>query len=154
MSALQQQGMFQQMSFSRRFMPQHQIEKFSSNNISRPSKKLRPTTMSASGEDRLSKAKTFVETDIAGHKVVVYAKTWCPHCNKTKELLSKDEFKGVDILIRDVDTIEEPSGPALQMALTKVSGQKSVPNIFIDGKHFGGNSDLQEAYAAGTLKLV
>jgi len=110
--------------------------------------------MSASGEDRLSKAKTFVETDIAGHKVVVYAKTWCPHCNKTKELLSKDEFKGVDILIRDVDTIEEPSGPALQMALTKVSGQKSVPNIFIDGKHFGGNSDLQEAYAAGTLKLV
>ncbi len=124
-------------------------------------------------------------------QVVVYAKTWCPHCNKTKELLSKDEFKSVDILIRDVDTIEEPSGPALQMALTKISGQvsiprvnsrgihftnfviivdpivsnqlfshsffhqqKSVPNIFIDGKHFGGNSDLQEAYAAGTLKLV
>jgi len=112
--------------------------------------------MSASGEDRLAKAKAFVEGDVASHKVVVYAKSWCPYCDKTKALLGKDEFKGADILIYDIDKMDDslPSGPCLQKALLDVSGQKTVPNVFIDGKHFGGNSDLQDAYAAGTLKLA
>jgi hypothetical protein len=35
----------------------------------RAAKKLKPTTMTASAEDRLSKAKAFVEKDIAEHKV-------------------------------------------------------------------------------------
>jgi len=69
-------------------------------------------------------------------------------------LLGSDEFKGVDILIRDLDLMDEPSGPCLSKALADMSGQTSVPNIYIDGKHFGGNSDLQEAYSSGTLKLV
>jgi len=78
----------------------------------------------------------------------------CPHCNKTKALLGSDEFKDVDILIRDLDVITEPSGPCLAKALADKTGQTSVPNVFIDGKHFGGNSDLQEAYAKGDLKLA
>ena len=35
----------------------------------RPRKKVKPTTMSASAESRLAKAKTFVEKDLAEHKV-------------------------------------------------------------------------------------
>lgn len=34
-------------------------------------------------------------------------------------------------------------GAALQDALEEITGQRSVPNIFIDKKHIGGNSDLQ-----------
>mmetsp|Transcript_4065 Transcript_4065/g.8847 ORF Transcript_4065/g.8847 Transcript_4065/m.8847 type:complete len:111 (-) Transcript_4065:2525-2857(-) len=110
--------------------------------------------MSASAEEKVAAAKAFVDKDISEHKVVVYAKTWCPHCNKTKALLGSDEFKDVDILIRDLDVITEPSGPCLAKALADKTGQTSVPNVFIDGKHFGGNSDLQEAYAKGDLKLA
>lgn len=128
-------------------------------------------------------------------QVVVYAKTWCPHCQKTKDLLGSDEFKGVNILIRDLDIMDDPSGPVLAKSLADMTGQvsipfmcsndgnrsfheakgnfvtptvshtlvfrnahlyqkTSVPNIFIDGKHFGGNSDIQEAHANGTLKLI
>ena len=32
---------------------------------------------------------------------------------------------------------------ALQDALEEITGQRSVPNIFINKKHIGGNSDLQ-----------
>mmetsp|Transcript_3000 Transcript_3000/g.6459 ORF Transcript_3000/g.6459 Transcript_3000/m.6459 type:complete len:82 (+) Transcript_3000:594-839(+) len=78
----------------------------------------------------------------------------CPHCNKTKELLNSDEFKSVDVLIRDLDVMDDPTGPCLAKALADKTGQTSVPNIFIDGKHLGGNSDLQEAHANGTLKLM
>jgi glutaredoxin 3 len=34
-------------------------------------------------------------------------------------------------------------GAALQDALEEITGQRSVPNIFIAHKHIGGNSDLQ-----------
>ena len=34
-------------------------------------------------------------------------------------------------------------GAALQDALEGITGQRSVPNIFIGQKHIGGNSDLQ-----------
>lgn len=34
-------------------------------------------------------------------------------------------------------------GAAIQDALQDISGQRTVPNIFIAKKHIGGNSDLQ-----------
>ena len=34
-------------------------------------------------------------------------------------------------------------GSAIQSALAEMTGQTSVPNIFIAKKHIGGNSDLQ-----------
>ena len=35
-------------------------------------------------------------------------------------------------------------GSQIQAALKEMTGQTSVPNIFIGQKHIGGNSDLQE----------
>ncbi|KAL9591947.1 MAG: hypothetical protein Q9179_007212 [Wetmoreana sp. 5 TL-2023] len=34
-------------------------------------------------------------------------------------------------------------GADLQDALEEISGQRTVPNIYIQQKHIGGNSDLQ-----------
>lgn len=34
-------------------------------------------------------------------------------------------------------------GSAIQTALQEISGQRTVPNIYIGQKHIGGNSDLQ-----------
>lgn len=42
-------------------------------------------------------------------------------------------------------------GAALQDALQEITGQRSVPNIFINKQHIGGNSDLQ-ALDKNTLK--
>lgn len=38
-------------------------------------------------------------------------------------------------------------GSALQDALQEITGQRTVPNIFIKQKHIGGNSDLQSLKA-------
>merc|ERR1712029_916632 len=46
-------------------------------------------------------------------------------------LSSQQEFDEVD------------DGAAIQDALEEITGQRSVPNIFIAQKHIGGNSDLQ-----------
>lgn len=34
-------------------------------------------------------------------------------------------------------------GSAMQDALQEITGQRTVPNIFIKQEHIGGNSDLQ-----------
>jgi glutaredoxin 3 len=39
--------------------------------------------------------------------------------------------------------ISPDDGSAIQNALEEMTGQRSVPNIFIAKKHIGGNSDLQ-----------
>jgi glutaredoxin 3 len=43
-------------------------------------------------------------------------------------------------------------GPELQMALLEITGQRSVPNVFVKGKHVGGNDDTQAAARAGKLQ--
>lgn len=41
------------------------------------------------------------------------------------------------------NTISIENGVAIHAALTEISGQTSVPNIYINKQHIGGNSDLQ-----------
>ena len=43
----------------------------------------------------------------------------------------------------DVLDIATDDGSAIQAALAEVTGQKTVPSIFIKQKHIGGNLDLQ-----------
>jgi len=43
--------------------------------------------------------------------------------------------------VLELDQIDD--GSAIQDALAEITHQTSVPNIFIDKQHIGGNSDLQ-----------
>lgn len=45
-------------------------------------------------------------------------------------------------------------GAELQNALEDISGQRTVPNVYIKQKHIGGNSDLQSLKSAGKLKAL
>ena len=36
--------------------------------------------------------------------------------------------------------------------LFELTGQETVPNIFIGGKHIGGNSDLQDGLKKGSVQ--
>ena len=42
-------------------------------------------------------------------------------------------------------------GAERQSILAQISGQRTVPNIFIGGEHLGGNSDLCETIQDGEL---
>lgn len=43
-------------------------------------------------------------------------------------------------------------GADIQSALLDLSGQKTVPNVFIKGQHLGGNDATQEAAKSGKLQ--
>lgn len=64
--------------------------------------------------------------------------------------LQHDIDVGVDYL--EIDELPEEDGPLVQSYLMEKTGQRTVPSIFIMQKHVGGNSDLQQLHAAGTLE--
>ncbi|KAJ5163033.1 Glutaredoxin [Penicillium coprophilum] len=86
----------------------------------------------------MSAAKTRAQSLINDNAVVVFSKSYCPYCASSKKLLDSLDAKYTTL---ELDLEEE--GAAIQSALAEISNQRTVPNIFINKQHIGGNSDLQ-----------
>lgn len=76
----------------------------------------------------------------------MYKTPVCPYCVKAKALLSK---KGVGDLVTEIDITSKDH--LKDEMMTKSHGRKTVPQIFINGKHIGGCDDLYALDAAGEL---
>lgn len=90
-----------------------------------------------------------INTTVSQNKVTVFSKSYCPYCNQTKTLLNKI---GQEFYVQELDT--DSNGSVIQKGLQEITGQRTVPNIFINGKHIGGNSDLQQLFSSGELKTL
>jgi glutaredoxin 3 len=77
-------------------------------------------------------------------EVEIYTTPFCPYCHRAKALL---ERKGVRY--REVDVMMEPAKRD-EMA-GRAGGRRTVPQIFVDGRHLGDSDDLHELEAAGEL---
>ena len=80
---------------------------------------------------------------------MVFSKSYCPYCKSTKQKLDKTGAK-----YKLIELDHESEGDAIQNALQEISGQRTVPNIFINKKHIGGNSDLQALDASELDELL
>jgi len=105
-------------------------------------------------------ARTKAQQLIDENAVVVFSKSYCPYCRSTKRILDgmgakykpyelnqegksavfafRRRFHRGRLLTRYAD-----DGDLVQDALQQLTGQRTVPNIFIGKKHIGGNSDLE-----------
>ncbi|KJR87652.1 glutaredoxin 3 [Sporothrix schenckii 1099-18] len=98
---------------------------------------------------------------IDDNAVVVFSKSYCPYCRSTKRTLDGLGAKYFAIELdqevykrtftNGADCIED--GSEIQDALQRLSGQRTVPNIYIGKRHIGGNSDL-EAHKNKDLKKL
>ncbi|KAE9055097.1 hypothetical protein PF007_g32423, partial [Phytophthora fragariae] len=70
-------------------------------------------------------AKETVEVQIAASPVVVYSKSYCPYCTKTKTLLKE---LGAKFDVVELDQVA--GGSEQQDALEDLTGQSTVPNVF------------------------
>lgn len=102
----------------------------------------------STGED----VDAFVQKKIAGADVMVFAKSYCPYCRHTRSLLQEVVVPSdVSVDIIDMDQMKE-DGPLIQMELMTTTGQRTVPNIFINGKHIGGDSEFTKLHESGKLE--
>ena len=77
-------------------------------------------------------------------QVEIYTTPTCPYCQAAKALLNR---KGA--AFTEVDVSRDP---ALRDAMTqRAGGRRSVPQIFIDGRHVGGSDDLHALDRDGKL---
>ena len=76
--------------------------------------------------------------------LVVFSKSYCPYCNNSKRVLDELNAKYTAVELNQVD-----DGDDIQNALHKLTGQRTVPNIFIGQVHIGGNSDLEAVVKNG-----
>ena len=77
----------------------------------------------------------------------MFSKDYCPFCTQAKDVLKSC---GVTFHVVELDMI--PDGDEMQNKLHQLSGQRTVPNIFVGGKHLGGCDDTKAARANGKLK--
>lgn len=75
--------------------------------------------------------------------VTIYTTPVCPYCVRAKRLL---DTKGVKYTEIDVDDRDE-----LRSWLVSASGQRTVPQIFINGTSIGGFVELAELERTGRL---
>ncbi|KMZ67916.1 Glutaredoxin [Zostera marina] len=90
----------------------------------------------------LTKAKEIVSSN----GVVVFSKSYCPYCNRVKDLFSK---LGVTYKVVELDV--ESDGSDMQSALAEWSGQRTVPNVFIKETHIGGCDSVMGIHKDGKL---
>ncbi|KAJ1972400.1 hypothetical protein H4R35_004697 [Dimargaris xerosporica] len=86
---------------------------------------------------------------IANNAVMVFSKSYCPFCRRAKGAL--DELK---VAYKAVELDTSNDGSDLQAALKALTGQCTVPNIFIHQKHIGGCDDLLAGIANQSVQQL
>lgn len=91
----------------------------------------------------------FVQNSIFSNKIVIFSKSYCPYCLRAKRIfaeLNEQPFV-VELDLRD-------DGAQIQYILLDLVGRRTVPQIFVNGKHIGGADDLKAAVLGGQLQQL
>ena len=77
-------------------------------------------------------------------RVLMYCTATCPYCIAAEQLLVKKGVAGLEKIRVDLE-------PQRRAEMTRKSGQRTVPQIWIGEKHIGGCDDLHALERAGKL---
>jgi len=77
--------------------------------------------------------------------VKMYCTAVCPYCVMAEKLLNK---KGVT----EIEKIRVDLDPAQREHMMRITGRRTVPQVFIGERHVGGFDDLSALDAAGELE--
>src|ERR1700722_6358944 len=76
-------------------------------------------------------------------QVSLYTTDYCPYCTRAKALLGTKNVPFTEVAVDE--------RPDLRSWLISASGQRTVPQIFINGRSVGGFSELAELDKKGAL---
>ena len=76
--------------------------------------------------------------------ILMYTSSYCPFCANAERLLFE---KGFDI----TEKIRIDENPAELEKMIKITGKRTVPQIFIDNVYIGGFDELRASNLSGKL---
>ncbi|CAF0981880.1 unnamed protein product [Rotaria sordida] len=94
-------------------------------------------------------AADHIQKLIHDYPLVIFSKSNCPYCHKAKKFLSKYTLdnKYYVLELNQLSNTDE-----YQTELQKLTNDRTVPRIFIDGKCIGDEEDLENLEKTGDLK--
>jgi len=84
--------------------------------------------------------------------VVMFALEWCEFCWSVRRLFAA---AGIAYRSVDLDSAEwrqSNRGADMRLALAKVTGASTIPQVFVGGQPIGGATDTFDAFNSGSLK--
>ena len=80
----------------------------------------------------------------AMQSVIMYTTAVCPYCIRAKQIL---KARGVEV----IEEIRVDMQPEERMKMMRITGRRTVPQIFIGETHVGGCDDLMALESRGAL---
>lgn len=84
--------------------------------------------------------------------VVVFALEWCEFCWSVRKMFAA---AGIAYQSVDLDSVAYQAnnlGTEMRAALRQITGQATIPQIFVDGVHIGGATETFDAFNDGSLQ--
>jgi glutaredoxin 3 len=101
----------------------------------------------AAPADAAKEKRAFIRSTVKAHDIVIFSKSYCPYCKRAKGV-----FKDLNEETFVVELDQREDGSEIQDALLEIVGKRTVPQVFIKGKHLGGSDATVEAFESGKLK--
>jgi GrxC family glutaredoxin len=79
-------------------------------------------------------------------EIVMYSKSWCPYCDRAKRLLAAKGQSWTEIDVEASDAARDE--------MIRMSGQRTVPQIWIGDRHVGGFDELAVLEDSGELDAL
>jgi glutaredoxin 3 len=79
-------------------------------------------------------------------KVEIYTTQWCPYCHAAKAL-----FEDRKVAVEEIDATDPETR---MLMIQRTHGRRTVPQIFVGGRHLGGYHDVAALDRAGKLAAL
>ncbi|KAM7475517.1 hypothetical protein LguiB_022760 [Lonicera macranthoides] len=113
---------------------------------------------SSASKEEIAMALSKVKDIVNSNPLVVFSKTYCGYCTRVKQLLSQlgATYKAIELdeensVVHSMLVLIPGDGSEMQSALAGWTGQSTVPNVFIGGKHVGGCDKVTQMHREGKL---
>lgn len=101
-------------------------------------------------------AKPFIDKKLLQRKVILFSKTNSPACLSVKEVLDTYGLKFPKYEVVEIECRQDCNQIENYFQILCLTDRREVPQLFIDGKHFGGEKEITRMHHTGELgkKLV
>jgi cysteine synthase A len=106
----------------------------------------------------LPQARTDVATErevdelIAREPVLLFALEWCEFCWSVRKLFSRVGLAYRSVDLDSVAYQTEDRGGRIRAVLAARTGARTIPQIYVGGRHIGGCTEFFDAWRAGTIQ--
>ncbi|XP_041063614.1 glutaredoxin 2 isoform X1 [Carcharodon carcharias] len=88
----------------------------------------------------------FIRNQVVQNCVVIFSKTYCPYCMKAKSI-----FEEIGANFKAIELDQRKDGDHIQNTLEELTGIRTVPRVFVNGKCIGGAMDTHKLHSSGKL---